>query len=314
MYVKSAIARSWTITKISFSVIGKDKEMLLFALFGAIASILYVVAIFIPSAVFLVFTNNINYLVQGLELIGNDDLNKAASNDITEADFGFVLFEFVILFVVYVGLAFIAIFFNACVIYTTKIRLEGGDATFMESLRFGLSKIGIIFQWSIISATVGVLLFLLEKIAERVPGIGNMVVYGIRIVLGVMWSITTLFILPVLVYEDVSPAKAIRRSNDILRKTWGESIIGHAGLGLIQFFCILAVVAVTVGMLALNPSEIVIFWILALAIVSLYCISLVFSVAKTVFKTALYVYASTGKEPTAFSSELLAGAIKSKDR
>lgn len=46
----SAISRSWNITKLTFTVIGQDKETLLFPFLASIASILYVAAILVPSS------------------------------------------------------------------------------------------------------------------------------------------------------------------------------------------------------------------------------------------------------------------------
>jgi hypothetical protein len=228
----NAISRSWNITKLTFSVIGQDKEMLLFPLFASIASILYVAAILVPSGV--------------LQVLSESDAAGAG------AVWGVV--EYAILFVVYLGLSFIATFFNVCVVYTTKTRFEGGDATFMESIRFGMSKIGIIFQWSLLAATVGLFLAMLEKFAERLGGVGEFVIKIIRSVLGLVWSVVTLFVVPVLVYENVSSLEAVRRSKDILKKTWGESFVRAFGLGLIQFVCILAVIGITAGLGTLVPQ------------------------------------------------------------
>jgi hypothetical protein len=190
----NAISRSWNITKLTFTVIGQDKEMLLFPFFASIASILYVAAILVPSG-----------LLQAL-----------SESDAAGAEAVWGVTEYTILFVVYLGLSFIATFFNVCVVYTTKTRFEGGDATFMDSIRFGMSKTVIIFQWSLLAATVGLLLAMLERFALRLGGIGKIVVNLIRSVLGLAWSVLTLFVVPVLVYENVSPLEAVRRSKDIL--------------------------------------------------------------------------------------------------
>ena len=72
-----------------------------------------------------------------------------------------------ILFLTYLGLAFIATFFNVCVVYTTKKRFEGGNATFGESVEFAFSKIHLIFAWSLVAATVGLLLRILDNIADN---------------------------------------------------------------------------------------------------------------------------------------------------
>jgi len=284
----NVISRSWNITKLTFSVIGQDKEMLLFPFFASIASVLYVAAILVPSGV--------------LQVLGESDAAGAAWG----------VMEYAILFVVYVGLAFIATFFNVCVVYTTKTRFEGGDATFMESIRFGMSKIAIIFQWSLLAATVGLALAMLERLAERLGGVGEIVVKIIRSVLGMVWSVLTLFVVPVLVYENVSPKQAIRRSKDILKKTWGESLARSFGLGMIQFACILAVIGITVGLGTLVSQGPGTLLVVVFGGIGLLGIVLVFNVANTIFNTALYVYASTGKEPVAFDAEVLVSAFKAK--
>jgi hypothetical protein len=282
------ISRSWDITKLTFSVISQDKEMLLFPFFATIASILYVAAILVPSGV--------------LQVLGESDAAGVARGGM----------EYVLLFSTYLGLAFIMTFFNVCVVYTTKTRFEGGDATFMDSIRFGMSKIGIIFQWSLLAATVGLALVMLERLAERLGGVGEIVAKIIRSVLGIVWSVVTLFVVPVLVYENASPAQAVRRSKDILKKTWGESLARAFGLGIIQFLCILAVIGITLGLLTLAPKGLGTFLVVALGGLSSLCIVLVFNVANTVFNTALYVYASTGAEPATFDAQILVSAFKTK--
>lgn len=286
----NAISRSWKITKLSFSVIVQDKEMLLFPFFASIASVLYVAAILIPSGVLQV-------------------LNESDPADVGTT-WGAV--EYTVLFVVYLGLALIATFFNVCVVYTTKIRFEGGDATFMESIRFGISKIGIIFQWSLLAATVGLFLAMLERLAERLGGFGGIVVRIIRSVLGMVWSVLTIFVVPVLVYENASPTQAIHRSKDILKTTWGESLARAFGLGMVQFVCILAVIGITVGLATLVPEGPGALFVVGLGAVCSLGVILVFNVANTVFNTALYVYASTGKEPATFDTEVLISAFKTE--
>ena len=284
------VSRSWNITKLTFSVIWQDKEMLLFPFFATIVSVLYVAAILVPSGV--------------LQVLGQIDSAGVGA--------AWWELEYVLLFSAYLGLAFIGTFFNVCVVYTTKTRFEGGDATFMDSIRFGLSKIGIIFQWSLLAATVGLALAMLERLAERLGGAGEIVVKIIRSVLGMLWSVVALVVVPVLVYENVSPTQAVRRSKDILKKTWGESLARAFGLGVMQFLCILAVIGITVGLVTLAPKGLGEFIVLAFGGLSALVVILVFNVANTIFNTALYVYASTGKEPAVFDAETLVRAFKAK--
>ena len=282
----NVISRSWNITKLTFSVIRQDKEMLLFPFLATIVSILYVAAIIVPSGV----------------------LQLLVENDADGVPVSWELREIILLFGVYLGLAFIATFFNVCVVYTTKTRFEGGNATFWESIRFGVSKIIIIFQWSILAATVGLALAMLERIAGRLGGVGRLA----SSILGMVWSVVTLFVVPVLVYESMRPTQAIRRSLNILKKTWGENLIRYFGLGIIQFLCCLGVVLVTVGLVTVIPEGTGTLFVLAFGGIILLGVILVFNVANAVFNTALYVYASSGEEPGAFDTDVLVQAFKNR--
>src|SRR5258708_38447565 len=129
----NAFSRSWHLTKLTFDVINKDRELLWFALLSFLFSAVFAIAMIFPTVIAAL-------------------LEQGVSTD----SMGF--FEYLILFITYFGLAFIATFFNVCVVYTTKIRFEGGNATFGESLKFAFSKAGLIAQWSLLSASVGLLL------------------------------------------------------------------------------------------------------------------------------------------------------------
>ncbi|MCZ7392899.1 MAG: DUF6159 family protein [Candidatus Methanoperedens sp.] len=279
-------SRSWEITKLSFNVIKKDREMLLFPLLAGIFSIIFILVMLFPSI--------ITSFTEG---------RGPGSYGIT---------EYLLFFITYLGLAFIATFFNVCVVYTTKIRFEGGNATFSESIKFARSKIGLIFTWSIIVATVGLILRIIDSLAERAGESGRIVVNILTSILGMMWSIITIFVVPAMVYNDLRPMEAIKKSVQTLKKTWGESLIRYFGLGMIEFlFLFLGVIVAFMLLFALavlGPIGIII--TIAIAVLYFLGVILVFSVANTVFNTALYVYADTGKIPEGYSKEIMQNAFK----
>ena len=280
--------RSWEITKLTFGVIGKDKEMLLFPLIGSIASLLYIAAILYPAGV-------LDLLQQG---------------DEAHLDVGVV--QYLLLFVLYFGLAFIATFFNVCVVYTTKIRFAGGDATFGESIGYGLKKLPIIVQWALVSAVFGLLMAFLERLAERMGGAGEIVLNIVRGLVGMVWSIVTLFVIPTLVYEDVGPKEAIKRSTEVIKRTWGESLIRHFTLGLVQFGAVLLVIGFAALLWTILPGMAGMIAAFVVGVVGTMMVILVFNVANTVFNTALYVYGTTGQEPGEFAKETLDGAFRTR--
>src|SRR5262249_54740102 len=135
--------------------------------------------------------------------------------------------------------SFIATFFNVCVVHTTRVRLSGGDATFLDSIKFAFSRAHLILAWSLVAASVGILLRVLDGLAERAGLIGKILLSVLRAMLALAWSVTTVFVAPAMVYKDLGPFDAIRDSIDPLKRTWGESLIRHYGLGLASFLCAL---------------------------------------------------------------------------
>lgn len=286
----NAFSRSWNITKLSFAVINKDRELIWFALLSFIFSTLFVVAMVLPSVVPAI-------------------LNEGISDTTLQA------YQYVLLFVTYFGMAFIATFFNVCVVYTTKVRFEGGNATFNESFSFAFSKLGLIFKWSLLSATVGLLLRLLDNLASRLGKAGQIVASILIGLLGMTWSIITIFVVPVLVYEGLGPIDAVKKSTQVIKKTWGESLIRAIGLGLIQFFTFVLIIVLCIGITYVLGNLIGISGLIAgvsLGLLLLFFAGLIFSVANTIFNTALYVYANNNKVAEGFNEEVVRDAFKTK--
>ncbi|HOO09197.1 MAG TPA: DUF6159 family protein [Cyclobacteriaceae bacterium] len=286
----NAFTRSWKITQLTFKVINQDRELIGFALLSFVFSTLFAVAMVVPSVV---------------PTLMEDGASQSSLQ----------VYQYVIIFLTYFGLAFIATFFNVCVVYTTKVRFEGGNATFGESIRFAFAKLGLIFQWSLLSATVGLVLKIIDNMASRL-GKGGQIIVGILVaILGMTWSIVSIFVVPVLVYEGLGPVPAIKRSTQVLKKTWGESLIRHFGLGLVQFFVFVLAIAFCFGLTyvlanAFDVMGLIIgigVWVLFMLLVGL-----VFSVANTIFNTALYVYASRSMVPTGFDEETVKDAFAQK--
>jgi hypothetical protein len=286
----NAFSRSWALTKVTFDVINKDRELLWFALLSFIFSTLFAVIMIVPTV---------------LATLMNEGFNTESLQ----------LFEYVIIFITYFGMAFIATFFNVCVVYTTKVRFEGGNATFGESFKFALSKTWLIVQWSLLAATVGLLLRLIENFARRLGKPGQIIVSILVALLGMAWTIVTIFVVPVLVYEGLGPIEAVKKSLQVIKKTWGESLIKAIGLGFVQFLVMLGIIIFS-GLLAYGLNM-AFEWkgLLAgigIGVLLLMLVGLVFSVASTIFNTALYVYANNGQIASGFSEEVIKGAFKGK--
>jgi len=282
-------SRSWRITKLTFDVMKKDKELFLFPILSFIFSMLFVIGLLLPTVIVKLFSG------LGIEVFG--------------------VLEYVLLFVSYLGLAFIAVFFNVCVVYTAKMRFEGGDSKFKEAIGFAFSKIHLIFAWSLVSATVGLIFRLIDNFAERLGKWGELAVRILNSILGMIWSVITIFVVPVMVYENIGPFKAIKKSFYTLKKTWGESLIRYLSMGFIQFLILIPGLIIGILMIALGFGlGIFVLGAIGIILLAIYIIgvSLIFTIAASIYNTALYVYASTGKVPAGYDDESMRQAFKSK--
>lgn len=284
----NAISRSWDLTKLSFGVIGKDKELLLFPLIAFILSVAFLLGLAYPTVL-------------------------AELADDGSAEMGFL--QVAILFVTYLGMSFIGTFSNMCVVFTAKTRFEGGDATFGQSIGYTMKRLHLVLAWATVSATVGLIFRGLDELAERAGPVGAILISILRTILGMAWGAITLFVIPSMVYRGLTPIPAIKDSIRVLKDTWGESLVRSVGFGFVQFLVIVAGGAVFAGVAKLTadvggaavPVTLIIgFVVFVLAVV------LVFSVARTVFNTALYHYASSGQVADGYTQEVMTGAFRNK--
>ena len=275
-------SRSWALIKASGAVLRQDKELLLFPFFSAIATLLVFASFIVP----LVVTGAFERM--------NPDESQAP----------LMVFAFVFYLIQY----FIIFFFNSALVGAAMIRLDGGDPTVRDGLRIASSRIVQIIGYAAIAATVGLILRLIE---ERLGIIGR----WIAGLLGIAFTIATFLTVPILVSRDIGPVEAVKESAVLLKKTWGENIIGNAGMGVVFFLFYLG--AIGIGMLFIftvvqtgnAPLIILVSAIVALAVIAL---ALVQAALQGVYSAALYRYATDGNVGESFSSALLGEAFRRK--
>jgi hypothetical protein len=132
--------------------------------------------------------------------------------------------------------------------------------------------------------------------------------------LGTAWTIITYFVVPILVVEKVGPFEAIRRSTALLKKTWGEALVGHFGLGL--FKLLLAIPGVVILLLGIamcvgNLLPVGVALIL-LAVLYFLGVAAVGAALDTIFLGALYQFAAFQRIPAGFDAGAMEGAFRRK--
>ena len=213
---------------------------------------------------------------------------------------------YVWLFAFYLVQYFVIIFFNTALVGAALDRLEGRDPTLRSALALAVSRIGPIFGYAILSATVGLLL---RFIGEKLGIIGRIIEAGA----GLAWTVTTFLVVPVLAAEGVGPIEAVERSVGLLKKTWGENIVGSAGISLVMGFATFAVVLGFMAGVKLLPAYQPVALALMTACALAFIAVLVFSAAlSAVYSAAVYYYAVSGEPPIDFDRDMVRGAFGPK--
>jgi hypothetical protein len=279
------LSRSWDLVQASASVLRQDKELLLFPLISVFALLLVVASFALP--------------VIGLGAL--DGLSGGEDDRVSVAMYG-------VAFLFYFCQYFVIFFFNAALVGAAMIRLDGGKPSLGDGLRIATSKIGVIAGYALIAATVGMIL---RAIQERVGFIGRIIV-GL---LGVGWTIATYMVVPVLVARNVGPIAAVKESAMLLKKTWGENVIGQGGLGIAFGFIFLGVVGggvLLLGLAAATKSVGLIVLALVLTVLAIAVTALVQAALTGIYAAALYRYATTGATTHGFDPEVMKLAFAKK--
>jgi hypothetical protein len=283
------LSTGFELARSSWQVLRQNRQLILFPVLSGIACLLVLLSFALP--LFLVHPQWLDFL------------DPKAQQGVQPPPWAYL-----VLFAFYFCNYFVITYFNAALISCAIISFNGGKPTLADGLGAANSRLPQILAWSLVSATVGVLLKLIENIHEKVGEI-------VSFLLGTAWSILTFFVVPVLVVEKVGPIEAIARSTRILRKTWGEALVSNWGIGLFMFLLALPGIAVLVlAILLMGASVVLGLAVLALAAINLLALMAVGPALHGICLAALYQYASEGRVPGAFDSHLLQGAFAHKSK
>jgi hypothetical protein len=272
--------RSLALARASWNVLLSEKEMLGFTLLGAIFTVVAVAVFALPGVILLIQS-------------GGSDASIAAGR----SPLGWAL-----MFVFYLVISFVTLFFNTALIGAALVRLRGGQSSFSEGMQIAVNNLGHIFVFALISATVGLVLALIE---DKFRFVGQIV----GSLLGAAWAVVTFLVVPVMVTEGSNPLDAIKRSGQLLRKTWGEQIIGSGGISIVMFLvALLAVIPIVLGVV--TGTDVGLIAGVAIAAIYLGIVFLVGSALGAIFRAAVYLYAETGTVPNQFDGWMLQSAFR----
>jgi len=275
------ISRTWSLMSASWAVLKQDKEILTFPLLSGICCLLIFASFAIP-------------------IVSSGSWALPAENASTQQQIAY----YGIMFLFYFCNYFVIVFFNSAIIACAAIRMKGGNPTIGDGFRAATARLPLIFGWALVCATVGLILRIIEDKSKTV----GKIVAGL---LGMAWTVVSFLVIPILVIEKKDPISALKESTALLKKTWGEQLVGNFSFGLIFLLLnIPAIILIVLGFV--SGSGVTLITCIILAVIYLIFIALIQSALQAIFQAAVYLYARGGEAPIGFETELLADSMTTK--
>lgn len=268
------IARSWRLTRSAWRVVSRDRALLILAALSGVLGVVGVAVIF---------------GVGGLAS-GGFSRGRVA----------------VVALVVAYPFMFVSVFVNTAIAAAAAAALEGRSLSVGEALAVPAQRVGTVALWALITTGVGVVL---EQISSRLPFGGSIVA---RLV-GVGWSLASLFAIPILALERCSAPQCLKRSAGVVKERWGEGISGNVMITAWMVLVIIPLAVVAgVALGASHGDPAVRDGVIIVSLLVFVAISALAGVVRQTFAVALYRYATTGSDEGPFERRDLQAPFRPK--
>ena len=269
----SRFQRTLALARASWAVLKSDRSLALFPIFSALASLALIIV---------------------LALLGWVTKGASTTDAAGHTQYSANVATIVIGIALYVGVAFIQTYFLASLVGSANEVLEGRPTTVGQGMGIASSRLSRLLPWAIVSATVS---WIMQSLEQRAGLLGRIVI-GF---LGAAWSVLTFLTIPIILFENVGPITALKRSGTLTKSTWGENIFAQMGFGLLAIVPIL--VAIGIGVLGVASKTLVIAVpLVGIAVVIILVTTVIISALSGICRTALYRYATDGAIPGAFAN------------
>jgi hypothetical protein len=276
-------SKTFGLVKAAFNVLKTDKRLLFFPMISGTALIIVFLVTFVA--------------VQTYSTVIS--VNRWESYALI---IGLILFYFISTFVIF--------FFNAGLIASVSIRLAGGPSTIRKGLYCATRHVKQIAAWALLSATYLAIVQIITSIVARATGPSGDSAKAVQLVMVSGWIAMTIFVTPLIIVEEMGVWDAMNESDNLFRRTWGESVFGSfsfSGTFVSIFFMGFGVIlALAYGYYSPLTQELVFYIALAVFIIPLI---ILYTVLRAIFTMALYTYAKSGKLPSGFTSEYFEGVF-----
>jgi hypothetical protein len=305
----SKFQRSWLLVRTSIAVVGRNKKLLVFPIVTFVLTA--VILLFFLAQVVLQPTGYSLAQAQHWQAVFHSIFAQTPSAAGAEREsVVFTRGAMAYLVFLYFVSMFFATFFNVAFYNEILAALAGQPVSLGRGLRFAMTRWRAVLMWTLFAGLVGLII---KAIEERVGLIGKLIVR----LIGMAWSVAAVFVIPVIVREErgANPVSFLRQSATVLKRTWGEALIGYAGLtfgnALIAVASLVLLGAALFASIALSSPWIIgivfVVWLLAVC-----AWGYLTGVASQVYKGALYLYAADGVVAGPYNREMFDSAWKFK--
>ncbi len=277
------------LTRQSWVALRANPQLLIFPVISLIGMVIVTILFFIPVSATGIFSVL-------------SDQNSRSSGNVNNALFTITIFLYY--FVTYT----VIIFSNTALVGAAMRLARGETATVRDGINIALSRMGKIFVYALISATIGMLARAVRQSGNNSRNLVGMIIANvIAAIIQGAWNLVVFFAIPVLIVEDVGVIDSLKRSVALFKQTWGEQFTGSVAISAVSCLATLALGGVSVlliGVAAALQSPVLIVLAIAIVVLGFIFLSLISGAINGIFQASLYQYATTGDSGKLIDTQL----------
>ena len=276
------IQRTWQIMRLSWDILRNNPSLAMFPVLAFSCFLVSMIAFAIP-----VSTLSGQSIGSTFHALYEMNLTPQGESDSqTLFLYGVAIFAF------YFVTTLIGTFFTAAFVVSVSNYMNGQAATFRDGLKAASSHLAKIATWSLISATVGLLLRLSEHVLKRSRlQWGEAIAAAIVLLIGIPWVMATYFLVPIMILRNEGPLTAMKESARLLKNSWAEQLLSSVGFGTVSMLLILIGILVSLPfLLILLPTLALggLFVFIVLIMIYGFGVSLITGTCESIFQVVLY--------------------------
>ncbi len=212
------------------------------------------------------------------------------------------------------GATFFVVYFNVALAAATRLSMDGRDTKTADGLAVARERRDLIAKWALLQFSFGVL----ARFAGRLMGnsAGERLLAMVFGLVGVAWSVSSFFAIPVLALEGLGPGAALKRSASLVRERWGEGLVGYTAINsavfLVALLPLFGLFNLALGVIEIDPAVGAGFGVLAILALIATCV--MSSALSVIFRVELYRYSTAGQVTGAFAQQDMVAAFRPSER